>query len=88
MVKASRGPCFVADAAFADSPYAVELLLLRQYRDRVLRRSKLGRRLIYSYYRVSPPIARWIGRSQFKSEATRWLLTKISGYAKKSLNSL
>lgn len=86
MSKARRGPCFVADAAFAGEPDAVELLLLRRYRDEVLRTSHLGRRLIYSYYKVSPPIARWIGRSQFKSRLARWWLTKITGYAKKSLN--
>ncbi len=87
LVKARRGPCFVADAAFADDPAAVELFLLREFRDRRLRTTSLGRRLIYSYYRVSPPVARWIGRSQLKSRAARWMLTKIAGAVKKSLNS-
>lgn len=85
LVKARRGPCFIADAAFAGEPDAVELMLLRRYRDEILRKSPTGRRLIYSYYRLSPPLARWIGRSQFKSAVTRWTLTKITGLAKKSL---
>jgi hypothetical protein len=85
MVKARRGPCFIADAAFANNPQAVELLLLRRYRDEVLRKTPVGRRLIYSYYRLSPPLARWIGRSQFKSAITRWSLTKITALTKKSL---
>jgi len=86
-VKSRRGPCFVASAAFADSPDAVELLLLRRYRDQILRRSKAGRRLIFFYYRLSPPLARWIGRSQLKTRAARWLITKISSSMKKSLKS-
>jgi hypothetical protein len=87
LVKSRRGPCFVADAAFSDQPYAVELTVLRNFRDQRLRRSHLGRRLVYSYYKTSPPIARWIGHSQLKSQAARWLITKISGWLKKSLNS-
>lgn len=87
LVKSRRGPCFVADAAFADQPYAIELTVLREFRDQRLRRTPWGRRLIYSYYQISPPLARWIGRSQLKSWATRWLITKISRAVKKSLNS-
>ncbi len=87
LVKSRRGPCFVADAAFSEQPYAVELTVLRDFRDQSLRRTHLGRRIVYSYYKVSPPIARWIGRSQLKSQAARWLITKISACLKKSLNS-
>jgi hypothetical protein len=87
LVNSRRGPCFVADAAFSEQPYAVELTVLRNFRDQRLRRTHLGRRIVYSYYKVSPPIARWIGRSQLTSQAARWLITKISGWLKKSLNS-
>lgn len=87
MTKSKRGPCFVADAAFASSPHAVELTLLRQYRDQVLRRSKSGRRLIWTYYKLSPPLAAWIARSQWKSAGTRWLITKIAVHLKKSLKT-
>ena len=85
--KSTRGPCFVADAAFADTPYAVELLILRAYRDRVLRPSKAGRRLIWLYYKLSPPLARSIERSQLKSQITRWLITKIAHRMKNRLSS-
>ena len=87
LVKSRSGPCFVADAAFREQPYAVELTLLREFRDQRLRQTRFGRRLIYLYYKVSPPIARWIGRSQLKSRVTRWLITKIASVLKKSLNS-
>ncbi|MGZ6480431.1 MAG: CFI-box-CTERM domain-containing protein, partial [Bdellovibrionales bacterium] len=35
--KSKRGPCFVATAVYADEPYALELTLLRNFRDRHLR---------------------------------------------------
>ncbi|MBX3020384.1 MAG: hypothetical protein KF799_01805 [Bdellovibrionales bacterium] len=85
--KSRRGPCFVADAAFAHDPYAVELELLRRFRDERLRRTLTGRRLVSLYYRYSPPIARAIGRSQWKSAAARWSLAKITLLIKKNLNS-
>jgi hypothetical protein len=85
-VKAKRGPCFIATAAFADEPYAVELRILRAYRDQNLRTSRAGRRLIWLYYRTSPPIAAFIQGSQLKSRATRWVLTKIASRLKKNLN--
>jgi hypothetical protein len=84
--KSTRGPCFVADAAFASSPYAVELLVLRLYRDRVLRPTWAGRQLIWVYYKTSPPLARAIGRSQLKSKAARWLITKIARRMKNRLS--
>jgi hypothetical protein len=86
--KSRRGPCFVATAAFADEPNAVELWILRRYRDEVLRPSPAGRRLIALYYRYSPPLARAIGRSSKRTVATRWILTKVASHLKKNLNSL
>lgn len=63
-VKASnknRPRCFIATAAFDghESPTVTEL---RQFRDRVLRRSRSGRIATRLYYRVSPPLARYIDR--------------------------
>jgi hypothetical protein len=86
-IRSSRGPCFIADAAFAEQPHAPELHLLRRFRDEKLRASKTGRRLIALYYRCSPPLARVIARSQRKSFLARWMLTKITGQLKKTLNS-
>lgn len=77
-VKSSRGPCFVADAAFSDQPYAVEPQLLRRFRDERLRKSALGRRLVGLYYRVSPPLARRISRHPRLARVARWGLTKLA----------
>ncbi len=57
VVRASKSiarACFIADAAFADQPLALEPFLLRRFRDETLRTTKLGRRVIWTYYRVSP----------------------------------
>ncbi len=64
-VKASnknRPRCFIATAAFDgyESPTVTDL---RQFRDRVLRRSRCGRIATRLYYRVSPRLAGWIDRA-------------------------
>lgn len=56
--KVSR--CFIATAVFgAASP---ETMLLRLFRDHVLRRVGAGRAFIGAYYRVGPHLARLFGR--------------------------
>lgn len=85
--KSQRGPCFVASAAFSDSPNAVELYWLRRYRDEVLRKRKSGRRLIWLYYKLSPPLARALARHPRHAGLARRMITKIAFRLKKSLNS-
>lgn len=48
-----RGKCFVATLALGDS---TETGTLRAFRDLCLRRSACGRRVIASYYRLSPAV--------------------------------
>lgn len=76
--RAKRGPCFIASAAFADEPYAVELTVLRQFRDRSLRTRAIGRQMIWLYYKSSPPVARWISNRPRVLALVRWSLVKIS----------
>lgn len=85
--KAGRGPCFVASAAFAADPYALELRILRAWRDQKLRPHWWGRQLIWLYYRQSPPLARWISTSPRKIKCARWFLTKTANHLRKNLNS-
>lgn len=54
-VKARRGRCFIATAAFSGP--APEIVILCSFRDNVLRATKWGRVLIRVYYRISPPLA-------------------------------
>ena len=76
--KSKRGPCFVATAVFADEPYAVELTLLRNFRDRRLRPYWLGRQMIYFYYRYSPAVALWLSKRGTASRAIRSMLVRTS----------
>lgn len=84
-VKARKGACFVATAAFSSEPFAVELYWLRRFRDGVLRPSRLGRGLIWLYYRWSPSLAQWVGRSPRKRQIARWLITKAAHQLKRWL---
>lgn len=52
----SRSRCFVATSAF-ESSSAIEVQILRHFRDFHLKKSKFGRTFIYFYYKISPQIA-------------------------------
>lgn len=85
--KASKGRCFIASAVYENEPWAAELWILRQYRDQVLKSSPMGRKLVRWYYQFSPAVAENIRSSQWKKQAARLALNKISSHLKKSLNS-
>ncbi len=68
--------CFIATAAFGSSiePHVVAL---RQFRDRYLQGSTLGRAFIRFYYRHSPPIAAVIAEHDWLRFLVRMLLTPL-----------
>lgn len=53
------GRCFIATLVFGEGQ---ETRLLRRFRERVLRPSRAGRRLILGYYRVAPSVCRAMQR--------------------------
>lgn len=63
-------PCFVATAAFG-TPWALEIQVLRNWRDYVLRKKLLGRAFIKFYYIVGPYAAKVVKRSEFLRAITR-----------------
>jgi len=60
----SRGGCFIATAAYGSS-LEPRVQILREFRDRFLQPSNLGRGFIAAYTRYSPPVAQVIEQSEF-----------------------
>ena len=71
-----KSGCFIATAAFG-TPMAPEIDVLRTFRDVKMMPTKVGRALVGAYYRVSPPIAYLISRSETLKRAVRGALTPI-----------
>jgi hypothetical protein len=67
------GGCFIATAAYG-SPMAPEVMVFRRFRDEVLQRSEPGRMLVDVYYRVSPPLAKYISGRPLLRSAARGIL--------------
>ena len=67
--------CFVASAVYGDTAWQTEVL--RDWRDRVLLPSRLGRVLVRLYYRCSPTWARWVSGHPHCVQSVRWLLDRI-----------
>jgi uncharacterized repeat protein (TIGR01451 family) len=70
------GSCFIATAAYG-SPLEPHVQALRDFRDRHLRRSALGRAFIRLYETYSPPLAEVIARHSSLRLAARAALTPL-----------
>lgn len=68
--------CFVATAACGGGEQA-EVMALRRYRNRVLKRSAPGRALIRAYERISPPVAWAVGHHEGLAACVRWLVVRL-----------
>jgi hypothetical protein len=64
------GPCFIATTAYG-SPDHPCVRALRAFRDRYLMRSRPGRSFVDLYYRLSPPVARFVGKHAALRAASR-----------------
>jgi len=62
-VEQKSSACFIATAVYG-SPFVKEVIILQNFRDKVLVRTLLGRLFITAYYRLSPPFARLISQSE------------------------
>jgi hypothetical protein len=68
--------CFIATAVYG-SYAADEVLVLRDFRDRALESSSLGRFVVRFYYFVSPPIAELLEMFPIAKKPTKYMLDKI-----------
>jgi hypothetical protein len=68
--------CFIATAAYGTA-FDKRIDVLRQFRDGVLEQSRAGRFLVNSYYRISPPLARFIRKHEFLRTVIRWSLAPV-----------
>jgi uncharacterized repeat protein (TIGR01451 family) len=70
------GGCFISTAAYG-SPLEPHVTVLREFRDRYLQRTALGRAFIRFYYRHSPPLAAVIAEHAWLRSLVRTLLTPL-----------
>lgn len=70
------GGCFIATATYG-TPLAVEIDILRDFRDIKLNTNPIGRTFIKFYYLTSPPIANFIKKYEILKWITRQLLKPI-----------
>lgn len=76
-LSAQKIKCFIATAAYGSTMYS-RLNVLRNWRDKILVKRKLGQTLINLYYASSPLLARIIARSQVLRKIVRGILTPIT----------
>ena len=76
-VPEATGACFIATACYGNYD-ALEVLVLRQFRDEQLLKSNMGSMLVRFYYFVSPPLATVIIKSGLlKMLMRKYFLTPI-----------
>ncbi len=71
--KKKRTRCFIATAAF-ELPYALEIQMLRSFRDNQLKQNFWGRKFIYFYYKISPAIACFLDKHDWLKPPVRAIL--------------
>ena len=76
----SRGGCFIATAAFGSS-LAPQVAILREFRDKILRKSSVGRSFIYAYDRYSPALAEIVEKHEAVRAVIRFGLLPLVAYS-------
>ena len=68
--------CFIVSAAYG-SPLHPHVTTFRSFRDRYLRTSSVGRMIVGTYYKYSPPLARFISKHPWARLAARIVLLPV-----------
>ena len=68
--------CFIATASYG-TPFAKEIDILRAFRDNSLEPKPIGKMFVETYYKLSPPIANLISKSEKLRAVTRFMLNPI-----------
>jgi hypothetical protein len=71
-----KSGCFIATAAYG-SYLDPHVMVLREFRDKVLLKTKLGQKFVKFYYKHSPPVADFIRKVEALRVATRLALTPM-----------
>lgn len=79
---ARKGRCFIATHVFGEGP---ETQVLRRFRDRYLRPTGTGRRLILAYYRLAPTVCRAMERWPMTRPAAVAAIRPLVWFAKQLL---
>ncbi|MBQ7599664.1 MAG: hypothetical protein IJU57_03215 [Clostridia bacterium] len=74
--------CYIATCVYGSCD-APEVMILRRFRDRKLRKSLAGRMFITLYYRISPGIVRAKGRDSSFRDVSRRILDMFTEYLQK-----
>ncbi len=79
--------CFIATAAYG-TPMAGEIQILRDFRDKYLSTNPPGRLFVSIYYKLSPPVARFIADHDSLRAAIRFGLTPVLWLASAALKTM
>lgn len=69
-----KGMCFIATYG---TPFTQEVEILKYWRDRYLVKNFFGNLFVKSYYKISPPIADWISKSEKRKSILRFVLDRF-----------
>jgi HrpA-like RNA helicase len=67
--------CFIATACYGNCEHP-DVIALRSWRDRYLLRSFTGQMLVRAYYRLSPPLARFLNKQERIAKVVRVLILR------------
>ncbi len=75
-----KGRCYIATAAY-HSGDVYPVVLLREFRDKILSKFSWGRAFVQNYYRLSPPLAVWSWQNPWFRLVSLQVLTPLEIFA-------